>query len=84
MRRFNAAGPDGLLDRSAGPPSRLSPERRADLAAKVEEGPDRAVKGFMRWRHVDPRRIIGAFPGSLHCRRPKSAPFRWTRRGSCA
>lgn len=57
-RRFNAADPDGLLDRSPGPPSRLSPERRADLAAIVEKGPDRAVKVVRRWRRVDPRRII--------------------------
>lgn len=59
VHRFNAAGPDGLLDQwSAGPPSRLSPEQKADLAAIVEKGPDRAVDGVVRWRCVDLKRII--------------------------
>lgn len=57
--RFNAAGPDGLLDQwSAGPPSRLSAEQQADLAAIVEKGPDRAVDGVVRWRRIDLKRVI--------------------------
>lgn len=59
VHRFNAAGPDGLLDQwSAGPTSRLSPEQQADLATIVEKGPDRAVDGVVRWRRVDLKRII--------------------------
>jgi len=59
VHRFNAAGPDGLLDQwSSGPPSRLSPEQQADLAAIVEKGPDRAVDGVVRWRCVDLKRVI--------------------------
>ena len=39
--RFNAAGPEGLIDRKApGQPSRLNEEHRAALAAMVEHGPD--------------------------------------------
>ena len=41
VHRFNSAGPDGLVDQWApGPPSRLSPEQRAELARIVETGPD--------------------------------------------
>lgn len=57
--RFNASGPEGLVDQwSAGPPSRLSVEQQAELAAIVEEGPDRAVDGVVRWRRVDLKRVI--------------------------
>ena len=59
VHRFNAAGPDGLLDQwSSGPPSRLSPEQQTELAAIVEEGPDRAVDGVVRWRRIDLKRVI--------------------------
>lgn len=59
MHRFNAAGPEGLLDQwSSGPVPRLSPEQQAELAAIVEKGPDRAVDGVVRWRRVDLKRII--------------------------
>ena len=59
VHRFNAAGPEGLVDQwSSGPPSRLSPEQRAELAAIVEKGPDRAVDGVVRWRRVDLKRVI--------------------------
>lgn len=59
VHRFNATGPDGLLDQwSAGPPSRLSSEQRSELAAIVEKGPDRAVEGVVRWRRVDLKRVI--------------------------
>ena len=52
--RFNAEGPDGLLDRKAsGPPRKLSEEQRAALAAMVERGPDPAVHGVVRWRRCD-------------------------------
>lgn len=59
VHRFNATGPDGLLDQwSPGPASRLLPEQRSELAAIVEIGPDRAVDGVVRWRRIDLKRVI--------------------------
>ena len=52
--RFNATGPDGLIDRKApGQPSRLNDAHRAALAAMVENGPIPAVHGVVRWRIID-------------------------------
>jgi transposase len=52
--RFNAAGPDGLIDRKApGLPPRLTDAHRAALAAAVERGPTPAVHGVVRWRLID-------------------------------
>jgi transposase len=52
--RFNADGPDGLIDRKApGKPSLLSDAHRAALAAMVEHGPIPAVHGVVRWRIID-------------------------------
>ena len=52
--KFNAHGPQGLLDRKApGQPPRLSDEHRAALAAIIESGPIPAVHGVVRWRIVD-------------------------------
>jgi len=52
--RFNALGPEGLVDRKApGQPSRLSDEHRAALARIVEEGPTPVIHGVVRWRIVD-------------------------------
>lgn len=49
VHRFNANGPDGLLDQwSPGLSSRLSPEQQGELAVIVETGPDRAVDGVVR------------------------------------
>ncbi len=54
VHRFNAHGPDGLLDGwSKGPEPRLSAEQRAEVAELVETGPDRAVHGVVRWRRID-------------------------------
>ena len=59
VHRFNQLGPDGLLDRHAGGVEpRLSVERKAELAALVEAGPDRANDGVVRWRRVDLQRVI--------------------------
>jgi transposase len=59
VHRFNAHGPDGLLDSwSKGPEPRLSGEQRAEIAELVETGPDRAVHGVVRWRRVDLQRLI--------------------------
>ena len=54
--RFNAEGPDGLIDRKApGPEPRLNEDHRAALAATIESGPIPipAVHGVVRWRLVD-------------------------------
>ena len=52
--RFNAQGPEGLVDRKApGQPSRLNEAHRAALAAILESGPLPAVHGVVRWRIVD-------------------------------
>jgi transposase len=52
--RFNAHGPEGLIDRKArGQPSLLNDEHRAALAVMVEHGPISAVHGVIRWRIID-------------------------------
>lgn len=52
--RFNAEGPDGLINRRApGKPSRLNDVQRAALAAAVEAGPKPYLDGVARWRLVD-------------------------------
>ena len=52
--RFNAHGPQGLIDRKApGQPSRLDAKHRAALAAMIESGPIPAVHGVVRWRIID-------------------------------
>ncbi|GJD53586.1 IS630 family transposase ISGdi5 [Methylobacterium crusticola] len=59
VHRFNAQGPDGLLDSwSKGPEPRLSAEQRAEIAELAEAGPDRAVHGVVRWRRIDLQRVI--------------------------
>ena len=52
--RFNARGPEGLIDGKApGPKSRLDEEHRRALVAKIEAGPVPAVDGVVRWRLID-------------------------------
>ena len=52
--RFDAQGPDGLVDRKApGRPPRLDDAHRAALAAAVESGPTPAIHGVVRWRPID-------------------------------
>jgi transposase len=52
--KFNALGPDGLVDRKApGQPSRLNDTHRAALAAIIESGPIPAIHGVVRWRIID-------------------------------
>jgi transposase len=52
--KFNAHGPEGLVDRKApGQPPRLNDIHRAALAATLESGPVPAVHGVVRWRLVD-------------------------------
>jgi len=52
--RFNAEGPEGLIDRKPpGAAPKLTAEHRAALAQIVEEGPIPAVHGVVRWRIKD-------------------------------
>jgi transposase len=52
--RFNADGPDGLLNRwSSGPKRKLIDEHRRALAEMVDRGPDLAIHGVVRWRRCD-------------------------------
>ena len=54
VMKFNADGPEGLIDRKApGQPPRLNDGHRAALAAILESGPIAAVHGVVRWRIVD-------------------------------
>ena len=52
--KFNAHGPDGLIDRKApGQSPRLNDAQRSALAGIVERSPIPAVHGVVRWRIVD-------------------------------
>src|SRR5271165_3150381 len=52
--KFNAHGPDGLIDRKPpGQPPRLNDTHRAALAAIIESGPIPAIHGVVRWRIID-------------------------------
>ena len=51
---FNAAGPPGLIDGKApGNQPLLNAEQRAALQRIVEDGPNPAVDGVVRWRLID-------------------------------
>jgi transposase len=65
--RFNAAGPDGLIDRKApGKEPKLNDAQRRALAKAVETGPIPAVDGVVRWRLKDlAQRIFEDFGISL-------------------
>jgi transposase len=77
--RYNEAGVDGLHDlpRSGRPP-RLNAVRLAELARLVEEGPDIAVHGVVRWRCVDlvdlSERQVGRILGQLRFTRLSVRP----------
>jgi transposase len=52
--KFNAHGPDGLIDKKApGQASRLNDAHRAALAKAIDEGPMPAIHGVVRWRLID-------------------------------
>jgi len=52
--RFNAHGPDGLLNgKSPGQPSKLNDAQRQALARMLDSGPIPAVHGVVRWRLID-------------------------------
>src|SRR5208282_5047750 len=59
VHRFNASGPEGLIDNwTEGPKPRLSAEQLAEFAQIVEAGPDRKRDGVVRWRRIDLKRVI--------------------------
>jgi transposase len=52
--RFNARGPEGLLDRKPpGQPSKLNDGQRQAIAQNIASGPIPAVHGVVRWRLID-------------------------------
>jgi transposase len=69
VHRFNASGPDGLIDNwTEGPKPRLSVEQLAQFAEIVEAGPDRVKDGVLRWRRIDLKRVIERFGVDFHPR----------------
>jgi transposase len=52
--RFNARGPDGLLNvKPPGQPSKLNAAQRQAIARMIESGPIPAIHGVVRWRLID-------------------------------
>ena len=74
VHRFNASGPEGLIDNwTEGPKPRLSAEQLAQFAQIVEAGPDREKDGVVRWRRHRPqarhRREVRRRLSSALCRK---------------
>jgi transposase len=86
--RFNAEGPDSLLDRKApGKPPLLTDAQRAALVRAVEAGPRPYLDGVVRWRLVDlahwlreefgvavSRQTLGRELRALHLRKLSARP----------
>ena len=51
--RFNARGPDALVRKSPGQPSKLNDLQRQAIADMIEREPIPAVHGVVRWRLID-------------------------------
>ncbi len=52
--KFNAHGPEGLIDRKPpGQSSRLTHAHRTALMAHIDDGPIPSVHGVVRWRLID-------------------------------
>ena len=68
VHRYNAQGLAGLRNRRhPGPKPRLTPEPLAELDKLVEQGPDPARDGVVRWRRADLQALIKArFDVDLH------------------
>ena len=65
--KFNAHGPDGLIDKKApGQASRLNDAHRAALAKAIDEGPMPAIHGVVRWRLIDLCQWIFEASKALH------------------
>ncbi len=54
VHRFNADGPDGLINHAApGATPKLTAKQKARLSELVAQGPIPAIHGVVRWRAVD-------------------------------
>ena len=61
--RFNARGPEGLIDGKApGNARKLNDSQRQALATIVERGPMPAIHGVVRWRLKDLTLCLGGVP----------------------
>lgn len=59
VHRFNAEGPDGLVDaKRSGRRCLLNEAQKAELARIVETGPDPVIHGVVRWRRIDLVEVI--------------------------
>ena len=59
VHRFNAQGPDGLVNcKAPGASRKLTPKQLTELAELVETGPDFATDGIVRWRRIDLQTVI--------------------------
>jgi len=68
VHRYNAEGLAGLVDRSRpGAKPRLTAAQQAQVAQWVEDGPDLAQDGVVRWRCADlGKKIAAVFSVTLH------------------
>ena len=68
--RFNARGPDGLLDgKSPGQPSKLNDTQRQAIARMIESGPIPAVHGVVRSISLGAKRTGERKAGNPHVAR---------------
>ena len=68
--RFNAQGPQGLLNRTApGRQGWLNADQLRQLAQVVETGPDPKRDGVVRWRRIDLKRLIEERFGVVYAER---------------
>lgn len=59
VHRFNAHGPEGLIDRkSPGRSSKLTLAQKQELRKWVEEGPETERPDLVRWRRTDLAEVI--------------------------
>jgi transposase len=89
VHRYNEAGADGLISRTApGPAPKLSEAQMQELRALVIAGPDAAIHQVVRWRCVDLRaevarrfevtvdeRTIGKWLSKLRLTRLQPRPY---------
>ena len=70
VHRFNAEGPEGLVNRVAPGRQRfLSGEQMRQLAEIVETGPAPVTDGVVRWRRIDLKRVIEERFGVVYAER---------------
>jgi transposase len=84
VMKFNAHGPDGLIDKKApGQVARLNDMHRAALANAIDEGPVPAVHGVVRWRLiVAPEHIEVWFVDEARIGQKNKITRRWAKRGT--